>query len=147
MSKLEQERDGVPATGPGTDERATSGGRGALPEEPGVSRGRPGRRSVAERKAAVLALLAGKASVDQLARRYGVLPETVDKWREQAIAGIEEVLLRGDAASPWERELEREGNQLKAALTTVSVEHALAMQAVKEWKEATRPTRPVRSRR
>lgn len=112
-----------------------------------VVRGRPGRRTVAERKEAVLALLAGKASVDQLARKYGVLPETVEKWREQAVAGIEEVLLRGDTATPRERELERELGEVKKALSTLAVDHALAMQAVKEWKEASRPTRPARSRR
>jgi len=112
-----------------------------------VVRGRPGRRTVSERKEAVLALLSGKASVDQLARKYGVLPETVEKWREQAVAGIEEVLLRGDVATPRERELERELSEVKKALSTLAVDHALAMQAVKEWKEASRPTRPARSRR
>jgi transposase-like protein len=40
-----------------------------------VVRGGPGRRSVEDRQHVVLELLAGKASVDQLARRYGVNPE------------------------------------------------------------------------
>lgn len=147
MSEVKQDRDAAPVTGPGTSEGASSGARGSVPEEAGVSRGRPGRRSVAERKSAVLALLSGKASVDQLARRYGVLPETVEKWREQALSGMDEVLLRGDAATPRERELERELGEVKKALSTLAVDHALAMQAVKEWKEASRPTRPARSRR
>lgn len=126
-----------------------AGGGGEQPIPPGgeVVRGRPGRRTVAERREAVLALLSGKASVDQIARKYGVLSETVEKWREQAVAGIEEVLLRGDAATPRERALEREVAELKKAMATLAVDHALAMQAVKEWKEASRPTRPARSRR
>lgn len=36
-------------------------------EREGAVRGRPGRRSVEDRTEAVLALLAGKATVDQLA--------------------------------------------------------------------------------
>ncbi len=46
-----------------------------------ASRSRPGRRTNEERKAAVLELLGGKASVDLIAQRYGVLPETVEGWR------------------------------------------------------------------
>jgi hypothetical protein len=38
-------------------------------ETGGESRGRPGRRSVEDRQRAVLELMAGKATVDQLARR------------------------------------------------------------------------------
>ena len=56
----------------------------------GGQRGRPGRRSVEERKTAVLELISGKATVDQLARRFGVRPETIEGWRTDALAGIEE---------------------------------------------------------
>ncbi len=41
-----------------------------------VVRGRPGRRTVAEKRDAVMRLLSGRATADQLARQYGVLPET-----------------------------------------------------------------------
>lgn len=146
MTEKTREHETEPSARP-ADPGTPAGHRGAVAGETGVSRGRPGRRSIGERKAAVLELLSGKASVDQLARRYGVLSETVEKWREQALAGMEEVLLRGDAATPRERELEHEVGRLKAALAAISVEHALSMQAVKEWKEASRPTRPARSRR
>jgi len=112
-----------------------------------VSRGRPGRRSVAEKRQAVLSLLSGKASVDQLARQYGGSAETVVGWRDQALVGIEEVLARGDSRTPRERELERENKELREAVARVSVERALAMQAVEEWKRTSRPTRPARSRR
>ena len=55
-------------------------------------RGRPRRRSTAERTEAVLELLSGKATVDQLARRFGVRAATVEGWREQALEGIGESL-------------------------------------------------------
>jgi len=42
-----------------------------------VTRGRPGRRSATERREAVMALLSGKSSADQLARQYGVHIDTV----------------------------------------------------------------------
>jgi transposase-like protein len=64
-------------------------------EVDGGQRGRPGRRSVQDRKDAVLQLLAGKATVDQLARQYGVRPETVEGWRADALAGVEEALRLG----------------------------------------------------
>ena len=48
-------------------------------------RGRPGRRSAEERTEAVLELLSGKASVDQIARRFGVRASTVEGWRDQAL--------------------------------------------------------------
>lgn len=51
-------------------------------------RGRPGRRTVKERQRAVLDVLAGKATADQVARRPGVLPATVEGWRVDALAGI-----------------------------------------------------------
>ena len=49
------------------------GGERSEPESPRAvaRRGRPGRRTAAERKQAVLQLLAGKATLDQLARRFG----------------------------------------------------------------------------
>ena len=45
------------------------------------SRSRPGRRSAEDREKAVLELMSGKATVDQVARRLGVQPSTVEKWR------------------------------------------------------------------
>jgi transposase-like protein len=59
-----------------------TGGRPALAPpagmetDEGVVRGRPGRRTTEERTQAVLELLSGKASVDQLASRFGVQAST-----------------------------------------------------------------------
>lgn len=112
----------------------------------GVTRGRPGRRSAAERSAAVLELLGGKASVDQLAKRYGVLPATVEGWREDALVGIESALRQGDGRSKRERELEERVDELEDALRDVSVKYALAQRGIEEWKSTSRPTRRRRSR-
>jgi transposase-like protein len=109
-------------------------------------RGRPGRRSAAERREAVMALIAGKASVDQLAKQYGVLPSTVEGWRDAALLAIEQAMTMG-ASTPKERELEAKVEELEVALKRITIEHALAMNGVEEWKKTARPTRPARSRR
>ena len=46
----------------------------------GALRGRPGRRTGDERTRAVLELLSGKATVDQLALRFGVQSETIGSY-------------------------------------------------------------------
>lgn len=108
-----------------------------------VVRGRPGRRSVEDRRQAVLELLAGKATVDQLARRYGVKPETVEGWREAALAGVEEALRRGSGKSERERELERENEVLRNALTRQTMKSELLERALEDRP----PSRPGKSRR
>ena len=105
-------------------------------------RGRPGRRSAQERTEAVLALLAGKASIDQLARRFGVRPATVEGWREQALEGIAESMRRGSGKSARELELERDLVSLEKAFTNLAIKHELVDRALKQ-----RPSRPGRSRR
>lgn len=53
-------------------------------EQDGGQRGRPGRRSLQDRQGAVLELLQGKSTIDQIARRLGVRSETVAGWRDAA---------------------------------------------------------------
>jgi hypothetical protein len=73
-----------------------SGARRSKREDPsGVRRGRPGRRRVDDRKEAVVELPLGKSTVDQLAFRFGVDPETVERWREVALEGIEHSVGQG----------------------------------------------------
>jgi transposase-like protein len=112
-----------------------------------VTRGRPGRRSASERREAVMALLSGKASADQLARQYGVHADTVLGWRNAAVSAIEEAMVTDGGESSRERALEREVAQLRSALAQAILERAIAMQGVEEWKRASRPSRPARSRR
>ncbi len=102
-------------------------------------RGRPGRRTVADKKEAVLQLLAGKASVDQLAHRFGVKPETVEGWRTEALGGIEKAFMApGKSAS--ERELEKKLRLLEAAFTDLAIRHELVERAL-----ASRPSLPGKS--
>jgi len=70
-------------------------------------RGRPGRRSVDDRTEAIVELLSGKATVDQLAFRFGVHAKTVERWREVALAGIEQSMRQGSGKTKRELELER----------------------------------------
>ncbi len=118
---------------------------GSEPDQ-AVVRGRPGRRSLEDRLNAAMELLSGKASVDQVARRYGVQPETVEGWRESALAGVDLALLTG-GRSERERELEKQAAELRDALGGATVERAVALNAVEEWKKQTRPSRPRRSSR
>jgi transposase-like protein len=107
-------------------------------------RGRPGRRSAEDRRRAVLELLAGKATVDQLATRFGVLPQTVEGWRDDALAGIDEALRRGNGKSARELELEREVAALKTAVVDATVKVSMLQQTM---GIKPRPTRPARSSR
>src|SRR5689334_6611589 len=68
-------------------------------------RGRPGRRSAEDRREAVLQLLSGKATVDQLARRFGVLPSTIEHWRSDALEAIDRSMRQGSGRSPEELQL------------------------------------------
>lgn len=113
-------------------------------EVDGAQRGRPGRRSVEDRKAAVLELISGKATVDQLARRFGVRPETIEGWRTDALAGIEEALRRGTGRTPREVELEKENRELRDTVTDLSIDKALLK---RELDKCRPPSGPARSRR
>ena len=137
MSKNQERRDGVKAAD--VDSTAETGGE--------VVRGRPGRRSTSERREAVMSILAGKASVDQVAKQYGVHVATVQGWRDAAVMAVEQAMTLGTGSSPRERELEREVDQLRSALAQATLERAIAMQGVEEWKRASRPSQPARSRR
>lgn len=109
-------------------------------------RARPGRRTVEERQQAVLDLLAGKATVDQIARRLGVQASTVEAWRDDAMGGIAEALRRGSGKTPRELELERELEKLRKVVTTTAIQKCLLEQALETEREK-RPTGPARSRR
>jgi transposase-like protein len=91
-------------------------------EKDGGQRRRPVRRSLQERQNAVLDVLPGKSTSDQIARRLGVRPETVAGWRDAALAGMESALMRGDGPTERERELERENGTLRDVLTRSSIE-------------------------
>jgi transposase-like protein len=101
---------------------------------------------VEERQRAVLDLMAGKASVDQIARRLGVHASTVEAWRQAALAGVEQALRRGSGKSSSEMELERKHRDLEKVVTTLSIQKCLLEQAL-EVERKKRPTEPARSGR
>ena len=106
-------------------------------DDSGAWRGRPGRRSGEERTAAVMELLSGKASVDQLACRFGVRPEIVERWREVAVEAMAEALKLGGPRSTREGELEKKLSSLERAFADLAIRHELVQRAIDE-----RPTRP-----
>jgi transposase-like protein len=110
------------------------------------ARARPGRRSVEERQQAVLDVLGGKATVDQVARRLGVQASTVEGWRDDAMGGIAEALRRGSGKTARELELERENEKLRKVVTTTAIQKCLLEQALETEREK-RPTGPAKSRR
>ena len=107
-----------------------------------ADRGRPGRRTTEERTRAVLDLLSGKATVDQLAKRFGILPATIERWREVALEGLEQSLRQGTGRTGRELELERKLESLEKAFTNLAIKHELVERALEE-----RPSRPGRSSR
>jgi transposase-like protein len=109
------------------------------PENEDVARGRPGRRSVEDRTQAVLDLLSGKATVEQISRRLGVQRATVEKWRDLALEGVAGSLRVGTGKTERERELEKELKTLETAFTRLAIKHEIA-----ERELGRRPTRPGR---
>ena len=103
----------------------------------GVRRGRPGRRSTEERTQAVLELLSGKATVDQLAFRFGVQPGTVQRWREVALEAVEAALRQGSSKTALELALEKKLRSLEKAFTDLAIRHEIREKALSQ-----RPTRP-----
>ena len=109
-------------------------------------RARPGRRTVEERQQAVMDIFAGKATVDQVARRLGVHASTVEAWREDALGGVAEALRRGSGKTPTELQLERRTHELEQVVTKLSIQKCLLENAL-ETERAGRPTGPARSKR
>lgn len=114
----------------------------AQAEGEGVRRGRPGRRTAEERTTAVLELLSGKATVDQLAFRFGVQPATIESWRQEAMVAIERAMRQGTSKPPEFLELERRYSDLEKSFTRVAMKHELLERALTQ-----RPSEPGKSSR
>jgi transposase-like protein len=110
------------------------------------ARARPGRRSVEERQRAVMELFAGKATIDQIARRLGVHASTVEGWRQDALDGVAEALRRGSGKTPTELLLERKNQELEQVVTKLSIQKCLLENAL-DTERAHRPIVPARSKR
>lgn len=110
------------------------------------ARARPGRRTVEERQQAVMDLFAGKATVDQIARRLGVHASTVEGWRQDALDGVAEALRRGSGKTPTELLLERKNQELEQVVTKLSIQKCLLENAL-DTERTHRPIVPARSKR
>jgi len=130
-----QEKD--PETSEGAAVGAGAERSGAPDPAAAERRGRPGRRSLDDRTRAVLELLSGKASVDQLARHFGVQSSTIEKWREVALEGIAQSMRQGSGRSARELELEKQLKILERAFTDVAIKKELLERALSQ-----RPTPP-----
>lgn len=92
----------------------------------------------------MLELLGGKATVDQVAMRFGVLPQTVEGWRDDALAGIDAALKQGTGKSARELELEEEVSVLRETALNATMQVTLLQKAM---GIKPRPSGPARSRR
>jgi len=126
------------------DTKVTASAGPAESAPPENVRGRPGRRSAEDRRRAVLELLGGKATVDQVAMRFGVLSETVEGWRDDALAGIDQALRQGTTKSARELDLESEVEILRETALNATMQVTLLQKAM---GIKPRPSRPARSRR
>jgi len=138
-------RAGRRAMGRTLDDRAAgSGVERSEMEDPADAawRGRPGRRSAEERTVAVMELLSGKATVDQLAARFGVRPEVIEKWRALAMDAMAAAMLQGSGRSSRESDLEKKLKSLERAFADLAIRHELVQRALDD-----RPTRPGKSLR
>ena len=104
--------------------------RSAADAPPAPLRGRPGRRGVEERVRAVLDLFAGKASVDQLAARFGVRPSTVEGWREIALESLSNSMRQSSGRTRREIELEKKLKRLERAFTDMAIQKELIENAL-----------------
>lgn len=89
--------------------------------------------------------MSGKAPVNQVAQRYGVLPETVQGWRDTALEAVSESMrlgLGGPGKSSRERELERELTDARHAVTESAIQVALLQKVIKQWGVLPSPRGP-----
>ncbi len=87
-----------------------------------------GRRSPftkAQKRDAVLAVLAGKQTVSEVCRELGISAQTFARWREQALAGMEDALADKDDRSRREAELERKLDDAERTIGRLALENDL----------------------
>jgi transposase-like protein len=94
---------------------------------------------------AVLELMVGKATVDQIARRLGVHTSAVSGWRDEAVAGEAEPLRRGSARLRASSSSTRRPTA-RAGVTKLSIQNCLLERAL-DLERAGYPTGPARTTR
>lgn len=87
-----------------------------------------GRRSPftkTQKRDAVLAVLSGKQTVSEVCRELGISASTFVRWREQALAGLEDALADKDDRTGREAELERKLAEAERTLGRLALENDL----------------------
>ena len=93
-----------------------------------------GRREVPleQKLEVVLAVLKGTYSTEEAARRYGVSPQSIHRWKNQFLQGGREALKNGKKGkTPREKQLERELWEAKRVIA----EQAIAIEVLKKIQE------------
>lgn len=112
-------------------------------------RQRPGRRSAVEKKAAVLKVLSGKATVEQEAARLCVHRETLQAWVDEGLAALDAAFRTTAGPSEEELELKKKNQMLERLVTKYVMQKELLENALEaERAEKKRgPTVPGKSSR
>lgn len=113
------------------------------------ARQRPGRRSAVEKKAAVLKVLSGKATVEQEAARLCVHRETLQAWVDEGLAALDAAFRTTAGPSEEELELKKKNQMLERLVTKYVMQKELLENALEaERAEKKRgPTVPGKSSR
>jgi transposase-like protein len=121
----------------------------ATPAASAEQRQRPGRRSATEKKAAVLKVLSGKATVEQEATRLCVHRETLQAWVDEGLAALDAAFRTASGPSDEELELKKKNQMLERLVTKYVMQKELLENALEtERAEKKRgPTVPGKSSR
>jgi transposase len=109
------------------------------------SKGQP-QLPIEQRVQVVLSVLAGEITVSEAARRHGVSPTAVAKWRDKFIesgkAGLDSPMPgpSGRAGTQTERKLRVEAEQLKLALAEATVQLRIWQKGAEHVDQVPSPT-------
>ena len=93
-----------------------------------------GKREVSleQKLEVVLAVLKGTFSAEEAARKYGVSPQSIHRWKNQFLQGGREALKDGKKGKTFrEKQLERELFEAKRVIA----EQAIALEVLKKIQE------------
>ena len=89
-----------------------------------------------------LAAVSEQQTVPELARRFGVQAQTIERWREHALEGIAGTLREGSTESARERELVRQVAALEKTVTSLAIQRELLQRAVAHFAHREHSDRP-----
>jgi transposase-like protein len=93
--------------------------------------GRRSKFTPRQKADAVLAVLTKRKTVSEVCRELGVTEQTFARWREVAIAGMEDNLADKAEQNSRERDLERRLDEAERALGRMTLEYELRGKALR----------------